>query len=636
MDDDALCPHASPDVEPDDDDKAYGMGTISFDKSVGRWRLRRRVNGTDRSRYFDSKPDAKRARRAIAKAYSVKGGGLTLREWGEIWLEEHDYGTAVPSTWHGIVCDAPFIDWPLVSITSAHVASFAASLLQKNAKRSVLIRGTGKRELITLDRVITRSHAKNALSALRSCLNAAKNREVQLIATNPAADVELPAATSKNGKKRTKAVQKTSGAPDFLPQDDCRKIFFCTKCEERTGVSSEDLEQLVRCEHMGFFYRVALSISIMQGLREGELASQRWERISWTVGAKDPWAGHTWLISTSWKGDTKNGQVRMQALIPMAARLLHRWWEFKGCPESGLLFCTADADSKRPLGELAKFVARYPNHPHQEVMNEARRQGLKLTLRRVETLRSESRKRAERKRAQADRMFAKGYDFAWSHTDERDDHGVLRTRPGWRMKLGLSAAAAVFHDHRDTAATHLLSGTWGPKWSLYEVSKFIGHSDVKVTEDRYAHLTSLAKTDAAATIDPARPSTTGRAAHPSEIVRQLSGAAFTSPQLSTCFLSAPEAGLEPTTNRLTAGGSEKDSIHLDRLPDTSRPLCDSEVVKLAKRVLEAAAGGTPLRASALQLAGTILDAADEGVDTESTHIERPGLRLVKTSSRPPL
>jgi integrase len=70
-----------------------------------------------------------------------------------------------------------------------------------------------------------------------------------------------------------------------------------------------------------------MSCSVMQGLRQGEIASQRWERISW-VSSRN-WTGHTWLIATSWDTDTKNGQDRVQALIPMAARLLHRWWQAK-------------------------------------------------------------------------------------------------------------------------------------------------------------------------------------------------------------------------------------------------------------------------------------------------------------------
>ena len=120
------------------------------------------------------------------------------------------------------------------------------------------------------------------------------------------------------------------------------------------------------CRHVPFFYRVAMSCSVMQGLRQGEIASQRWERISW-VSSRN-WTGHTWLIATSWDTDTKNGQDRVQALIPMAARLLHRWWQAKGCPKSGPLFATGDAASKRPLGELARFVDRYPKHTNAQLV----------------------------------------------------------------------------------------------------------------------------------------------------------------------------------------------------------------------------------------------------------------------------
>jgi integrase len=60
-------------------------------------------------------------------------------------------------------------------------------------------------------------------------------------------------------------------------------------------------------------------------------------------------------------------------------------------------------------------------------------------------------------------------------------------RPGWVTKLGIERRRR-FHDFRDTAASHLLSGSWGARWSLADVSDFIGHSDVKVTRDRYAAL----------------------------------------------------------------------------------------------------------------------------------------------------
>ena len=112
-------------------------------------------------------------------------------------------------------------------------------------------------------------------------------------------------------------------------------------------------------------------------------------------------------------------------------------------------------------------------------------------------------------------MFAEGYDFGWADSAYRDQVGQLRVRPGWCRRLGLSVRTR-FHDFRDTAATHLLSGTWGPRWSLRIVSEFLGHSDVKVTQQRYAHLTNEAKTAAAASVNPHRVTDVQRAVKPHE------------------------------------------------------------------------------------------------------------------------
>ncbi|MSP25645.1 MAG: site-specific integrase [Myxococcales bacterium] len=68
---------------------------------------------------------------------------------------------------------------------------------------------------------------------------------------------------------------------------------------------------------------------------------------------------------------------------------------------------------------------------------------------------------------------------------------------GWRDHL--AAAGLVdpkgrhdgrpvrWHDLRHTCASSLVASWWGERWPIYEVSKLLGHSSVKVTE-RYAHL----------------------------------------------------------------------------------------------------------------------------------------------------
>ena len=396
-----------------------GAGSITYDKRDGRFRLRLRIDGKDRSLYFAKRKDAELARRAHAESLNAKVG-ITLREWGEIWLEEHDFGNSTPATWRSIVVrSAPFIDYPLVDLTSEDIAGWASILPTVKRTRSEL--RDGKHTLITLDEPISRSYASQALSLVRSCLNAAKNRSPQIITSNPAAEVELPSPGNKaTGRIRTKAVKRSRTRIDALPQTDCDRIFYCEHCEAESGIPRHDIEQLVHCHHMPFMYRVALSCSIMQGLREGEIASQRWERISvdgasehyWDAVAwndRADWTGQVWLVAESWGDDTKNGQDRVQPLIPMAARLLQRWWVAKERPSVGLIFSAADATSRgSPLGELARFVARFPDHTNSDLVAEAERAGVPLTLRRVETLRSEARKRRDRRAVLANKMFPRG------------------------------------------------------------------------------------------------------------------------------------------------------------------------------------------------------------------------------------
>lgn len=617
---------AEPQTPEDKAKRQYGIGaSISYDPRTDRYRVRYRDTG--KSIWFDTRQDADNLLTAIAKA-GDKAFGITVRELGELWLAEHDFSRAVVRTWRALVCRSHFIDWPASTLLDSDIIKWTHALVKQKKMRSVL--KDGKRTLLERDDVIERSYAKSGLSALRSCLKWASNSDPKLVDKNVAAEVELPSARSKNGKVRTKKAKKKRSALDFMPQRDCVKVFFCEHCAAVSGLASDDLEQLVRCEHFPFFYRVAHSVSIMQGLREGEIASQRWERIRW-VNSGD-WTGHSWMVETSWDGETKNGQDREQALIPMAARLLHRWWQFKGCPDKGLLFCVADAKGKgSALGELALFVAAHPDHPNRELVRLAQERGLPLTLRRVETLRSEARKRAARKRASQDKMFSVNYDFAWFDTPYNDKHGVLRVRLGWRSKLGISVDTR-FHDYRDTAATHLLSGTWGPKWSLHDVSQWLGHSDIKVTQERYAHLTLESRTQAAAGVDPTR---LGEAAFervsPENLCRKSAEDPRTSPLLSIRNHLAPEAGLEPTTNRLTEVRARPDSAKLDGNSAHFRHISPppmAAALEAARKVLQAAASGAPLRAAALELAGVLLD-AEEAAGEQPAAGQAP-LRLVKS------
>ena len=588
-------------VETKETKRAYGIGTVYFVPETGRWRLRVRRNGSDKSLFFETEEEANMTRQALIELDRGEVSGITLRQWGEIRMSEHDFAPSIAHTWRSVVCGAPFIDWPLRTIEkTADIAGWAADLLERPATRSVL--HNGKRTLQQLDRPISRNYAKQGLSLLRSALAAAKDRKPQIIKTNPAESVRVP-KPKINGRIRTKRA-KRSAKIDYLPQTDCERIFFCKPCKEATGVPRSNLEQLVACPHVPFMYRVALSCSVIQGLRQGEIASQRWERFTWSQSAD--WTGCLWLVSTSWMGDTKNGQDRTQALIPMAARLLARWREFKGNPTSGLVFCAGDAAPKRALQAPALFVSAHTHLTNRDLLAEAKRQGVTLTLRQIEVLRSEARRRADRKRSNVDRMFAKGYDFGWADTPFKDKSGALQIKPGWVTKLGLSNRT-VYHEFRDTAATHLLSGTWGEAWDIQAVSDWLGHSDIKVTQDRYAHITNESKLRAAAKVNPGAPN----------IGQTLATSSRMSANLSACYHSAPEAGLEPATTRLTVNSIQSDSAQLGQNVANVWPLRAAEVQDLAKRVLSAATSGTPMKSAALALAGAVLEATDDADETEA-------------------
>ena len=89
-----------------------------------------------------------------------------------------------------------------------------------------------------------------------------------------------------------------------------------------------------------------------------------------------------------------------------------------------------------------------------------------------------------------------------------DDHGFADQRRGAaKMTVGYRTIAGLrpelsYHSLRHSCATHLLMGTWGRKWSIEEISRYLGHSSIAVTQ-RYAHLASSHLASAAA--ETARP-----------------------------------------------------------------------------------------------------------------------------------
>jgi integrase len=74
-------------------------------------------------------------------------------------------------------------------------------------------------------------------------------------------------------------------------------------------------------------------------------------------------------------------------------------------------------------------------------------------------------------------LRSRGYDWGW---------GDRRNGPDVPTRAGITRRVR-FHDLRHTCASHLVSGSWGPVWTLRQVRDFLGHTAEAVTE-RYAHL----------------------------------------------------------------------------------------------------------------------------------------------------
>jgi len=139
------------------------------------------------------------------------------------------------------------------------------------------------------------------------------------------------------------------------------------------------------------------------------------------------------IVRRSYAGPPKSGRIGYVPLLPMARKLLLRWRR-----------ATADTDLVFPWRSPDRFGA----------------------------------------------MRGRGSTAGWADYWARGAR-----RPGWRSRLGIARRVRM-HDMRHTAASHLLIGSWGRRWSLVEVRDFLRHRSIMQTE-RYAHLAPGSIFDAA-------------------------------------------------------------------------------------------------------------------------------------------
>jgi integrase len=557
--------------------RGYGTGAITAERDG---RLRARLpdgrGGHIPVGMFEPN-DYEGAERMLAAARIAQGDkvvGTTLRQWGDAWLLGQQRRRSIKSittAWNVVVRNADFADDAIADLSTPEVCKWFRTELPKVRKLRSVLRD-GKRSLVELREPISHTHALSVLAHAKQCFEAAKHEG--LIADNPIATVSIVRQDADDDGE----APLTEGKIDYRTAAEIELLLSCKLCAQERGIIASDIRALANCPHMPFEQRVVFTLELHQAPRQGELAGMDWERCDMV--------NRGWTIAKSWnRNRTKTGKVRWQAWIPRAERALRAWWERQGRPATGIVFPSARGPrSKQPLGERAAFVLSCPDRlTAAEVVERAKAKGVTLTAQAVHAYRSRARQRTDATKPENQVRYAEGYDWGWADHKEKD-----LTRLGWPRRCGVRNPGR-FHDHRDTAATHLLSGTWGPKWSIQEVSDHLGHTDIKVTQQRYAHVTKESRQTRAQSVESDRT----YAAHmpdECEVVVQNYRESW-----------APEAGFEPAARRLTDVRTRSESARLQ----APRHVFGMGVVELSHKLLQ---GVTPDAPAPRELCAALADA----------------------------
>ena len=299
--------------------RTAGGGSIDVRPS-GKHRVRLTfADGRRKNANFDTKEEAEKFLNAalveIAEAGIAPTGALTLKVWGEKWLDRREEtGThraidTERSTWKCHIATAPFADWPLANIARRDVKEWVVALSRKKALAPAAWKaGTPKRT----SRPLSRQSVVHALNLLRKCLADAIEDEV-LKGDNPAKDVRVPSRPSTE--------------------------------EGWTFLSETEIDQVVRCEGIHEPGRLLYTVAIYTGLRQGELWGLHWSDVH--LDGHQP----RLVVRYSHKGPTKSGKIRHVPLLAPALEALRRWKELNPKRTVALVFPTVTGCRRRESDE---------------------------------------------------------------------------------------------------------------------------------------------------------------------------------------------------------------------------------------------------------------------------------------------
>lgn len=259
------------------------IGNIEF--RDGRWRARMRVNGKmEIIGRFATEQEADEAINMFARTLAIRSPfvGVTLREYGQLWLDERELNGVhravkdARSVWASRIDTAKFAGLPLVAITPQDVREWVKGQLRTPNARGVRP---------------ARQTVMNALNLLRVAL--ADALDEGRIESNPAREARVPkVATTK---------------------------------DKWTWLREPELKALLTSAAVPEERRDLFTFAIYTGMRAGEIFGLLWEDFDKHRG--------TISIRHSWLGKpTKKGHIREQHLFAPAYEAITRQRaRSKGC-----------------------------------------------------------------------------------------------------------------------------------------------------------------------------------------------------------------------------------------------------------------------------------------------------------------